>query len=305
MWISDAVLGHLRRVSDEPDLSSTKYRLVRELGRGGMGIVYEAVDTQLEREVAIKVASSVSVSPLVFQRLQREARVIARLEHPAIVPVHDLGTLLDGRVFYVMKLVRGKRLDVWAGEKRDRRAVLRLFQRVCEAVAFAHAHGVLHRDLKPANLMVGPFGEALVMDWGTATMMAERSGRDAEGSVIGTPGYMSPEQARGELALLDERADVYGLGAILTWLSSRDGGVVPRPLSSICARATASERADRYASALELAEEVSRFLEAEPVHAHRESVAERAVRFASRHRGVLSLLAAYLVLRVLLISLTR
>jgi serine/threonine protein kinase len=305
MWISDSVLGHLRRVSDEPDLSATKYRLVRELGRGGMGVVYEAVDVELEREVALKVSAAPPAPGDLGERLRREARVVARLEHPAIVPVHDVGTLPDGRVFYVMKLVRGERLDVWARERRERRAVLRLFQRLCDAVAFAHARGVLHRDLKPANVMVGPFGEALVMDWGIATTPASGEPRDAEGAVMGTLGYMSPEQARGELASLDERADVYGLGAILTLLLSRENGPVPAPLASICAKATANERADRYSSAQRLAEDVARFLDGQAVEAHRESLPERVVRFASRHRVVLSLLVAYLVLRLLLIGLSR
>jgi len=305
MWLSDSVLGHLRRVGDEPDLSATKYRLVRELGRGGMGIVYEAFDTVLEREVAVKVSSSLPASPAVGERLQREARVVARLEHPAIVPVHDLGNLPDGRAFYVMKLVRGERLDAWARQRGDRRAVLRLFQRVCEAVAFAHAHGVLHRDLKPENVMVGSFGEALVMDWGIASEIGAGSPRDVEGTVLGTRGYMSPEQARGELASLDERADVYGLGAILGQLLSRNGDPIPKPLGSILAKATASERTDRYARALDLAEDVGRFLEAESVRAHREGMAERALRFASRHRVVLLLLGAYVAVRVLLIAMAR
>jgi serine/threonine protein kinase len=305
MWLSDSVLGHLRRVSDEPDLSATKYRLVRELGRGGMGVVYEAVDTVLERSVAIKVSSSVPASAALCERLQQEARLVARLEHPAIVPVHDLGSLPDGRIFYVMKLVRGEPLDAWAREGRDRRALLRLFQRICEAVAFAHEHDVLHRDLKPENVMVGPFGEALVIDWGIAAELVAGATRDAEGSVIGTRGYMSPEQARGELGSLDSRADVYSLGAILGMLLSRHGHAVPRPLASIVAKATASERTHRYSSALEVADDVGRFLDAEPVRAHRESVAERAARFASRHRVVLSLLGAYLALRVLLLVLAR
>jgi eukaryotic-like serine/threonine-protein kinase len=298
------VLGHLGRVSDEPDLSATKYELVRKLGRGGMGVVYEAVDTELQRGVAIKVSSSLPSSPELDERLRREARIVARLEHPGIVPVHDVGSLPDGRVFYVMKLVCGERLDAWARGRHERPAMLRLFQRICDAVAFAHARGVLHRDLKPENVMVGAFGEALVMDWGIAAELAASSSQDADGSAIGTRGYMSPEQARGEIVSLDERTDVYGLGAILRLLVSH-AGPVPKPLASICAKATAGDRANRYASAQELAEDVGRFLDAEPVRSHRESAAERAVRFVSRHRVVLSLLGAYVVLRLLLIGLSR
>src|SRR6185503_10162198 len=108
-------------------------------------------------------------------RLRLEARLLARLEHPNLVPVHDAGTLPDGRVFYVMKLVRGKRLDVWMRTSPGRTTSLRLFGKVCEAMAFAHAHGVVHRDLKPENIMVGAFGEALVMDWGVAKVLAQPS----------------------------------------------------------------------------------------------------------------------------------
>jgi len=205
--------------------------------------------------------------------------------------VHDVGTLPDGRVFYAMKLVRGERLDAWAKEAHERRAVLALFQRVCEAVAFAHAHGVVHRDLKPGNVMVGAFGEALVLDWGIAA--AER----ATPLAAGTPGYMAPEQERGEA--VDARTDVYGLGGILTFLL-RAGGDVPSRLTSICAKATAEAPEARYASAGDLSDDVGRFLDALAVRAHREGILERGARFASRHRVVLSLLAAYLFVRLLI-----
>lgn len=160
------------------------------------------------------------------ERLKREAKFIARLEHPGIVPVHDAGVLPDGRVFYVMKLVRGERLDVWA-KGRELRERLRMFRRSCEAMAFAHAHEVLHRDLKPENVMVGAFGEALVMDWGLARSVSEAS---PAGLVMGTPAYMAPEQARGEN--VTSSADVYGLGAILyALLSGRAPGPKPAPLA--------------------------------------------------------------------------
>jgi serine/threonine protein kinase len=288
IWIADAVLGHVRDVVDEPDLSATKYRLIRPLGRGGMGAVWAVEDTELGRQVALKVSAG--------GELRDEARVLARLEHPGIVPVHDVGMLPDGRVFYAMKLVRGERLDAWAKEARERRGVLALFQRICEAVAFAHAHGVVHRDLKPGNVMVGAFGEALVLDWGIAA--SER----ATPLAAGTPGYMAPEQARG--GVIDARTDVYGLGGILTFLL-RAGGDVPPRLMSICAKATAEAPEGRYATASDLSDDVGRFLDALPVRAHREGIFERAGRFASRHRVVLSLLAAYLFVRFLIGFLLR
>ncbi len=336
MWLPDTVLAHVQEVAqeiaDEPDLEGTRYRLLRPLGRGGMGAVYAAEDTELGREVALKVVLGAGGAEL-CERLRREARILGQLEHPGIVPVHDIGVLPDGRAFYVMKLVRGEQLDAWAARAPEPGAALRLFQRLCEAVAFAHAHGVIHRDLKPENVMVGPFGEALVMDWGIAKgpspalreaslarvpSVATAEAATAAGTVMGTPGYMSPEQARGDLAAIDARSDVYALGAVLCFLLAGrpPSGAprpllrerqppVPEPLVSICAKAMAEAVASRYATALELADEIGRFLDGEPVRAHREGALERVARFASRHRVVLSLLGAYVLVRVLLIAFAR
>src|SRR3954464_7672322 len=215
MWIPDAVLEHVREVADAPDLSATKYRLLRPLGRGGMGAVWAAEDTELGREVAVKVVAGAQASSELSARLRAEARIIARLEHPGIVPVHDVGTLPDGRVFYVMKRVRGERFDDFVRGSRSRTELLRAFLQMCDAVAFAHAAGVIHRDLKPQNVMLGAFGEVLVLDWGVAkTSRSPRPGvgEAAAGTAAGTPGYMAPEQLSGEA---DERADVYGLGGVL------------------------------------------------------------------------------------------
>jgi len=357
-FVGDRVLNHLRDVADQPDLSGTKYELVRRLDRGGMGTVYLVRDTELDRDVALKVLSAEDASGALAERMVREARHIARLEHPNIVPVHDVGRLPDGRVFYVMKLVRGKRLDEWRGENPSAPAALRLFLKVCEAVAFAHAHGVVHRDLKPQNVMVGAFGEALVMDWGLAKALRHEAaaggadrvrGADAatraedargradgaaptdsrettlplaaaaplatteHGAVVGTPAYMAPEQARGEIALVDERTDVYSLGAILRFLlagrGASDGGVaggtplanVPKPLRSICAKAMAAEREARYASVRALADDIDRYLGEQPVAAHRESLVERANRVVARHRTIVLLIAAYLVMRLIVL----
>ncbi len=340
MFVPDRVLDHVTEVSDEPDLGGTKYRLLRPLGRGGMGSVYAAEDTELGREVAIKVSSGTDASSELCERLRREARVIARLEHPGIVPVHDLGVLPDGRLFYVMKLVRGARLDAWAARQSDRRATLRLFQRIVEAVAFAHARGILHRDLKPENVMVGEFGEALVMDWGIAKELAAASSRSldpdaspfhdagatAAGAVLGTLAYMPPEQTRGDADAIGPRSDVYGLGALLYFLlcgrapfpdgAPRLAGAKPAPLRgldpslppalvAVCEKAMAADPDDRYPSALALGDDVRRFVDGEPVSAYRESLPERAQRLAARHRVLLSLLAAYLLVRLLLIALSR
>src|SRR5262249_14401960 len=143
------------------------------------GVVYSAQDETLERRVALKVLEVPGSESELASRLMREARVLALLEHPGIVPVHDVGTLADGRVFYTMKFVEGQRLDQYIATVASVPDRLRIFLRICEAVAFAHARGVLHRDLKPANMMVGPFGEVLVMDWGLAKILANagESGR--------------------------------------------------------------------------------------------------------------------------------
>src|SRR5262249_50163747 len=153
-WLSDAVLAHLRQVAGWPDVSGTRYELVETIGQGGMGTVYRAHDRQLDRDVALKVLHALPDGAQAPLRLAREARLIARLEHPGIVPVHDAGVLPDGRVYYAMKLVRGKRLDEQVDPATPLAERLHILQKICDAVAFAHANGVLHRDLKPQNVMV-------------------------------------------------------------------------------------------------------------------------------------------------------
>jgi serine/threonine protein kinase len=296
-WLSDAAVDHLRSVADRPDLGDTPYELGEPIARGGMGTVYRARDRRLERDVALKVMNAPAPAPGEVERMRNEARILARLEHPGIVPVHDLGLLPDGRLFYVMKLVRGRRLDE-ATEAQPLHARLRTFGRICEAVAFAHAQGVVHRDLKPENVMVGPFGEVLVLDWGVARILGGTSPpAEVDGTVLGTPGFMSPEQARGETERIDERTDVYALGAILDYLVS---GQAPRALQAIGAKARAAAPAGRYASASELAVDVERFLAGLPVEAYPEGPVERVRRLAAKYRVPLLLVAAYLLMRVVL-----
>ena len=293
-FLSDATLDHLRAVAEEPDFSTTRYSITGEIGRGGMGVVYEAEDRELRRRVALKVLATEVASTDAVARLRAEARTIAGLEHPGIVPVHDSGELPDGRAWYAMKLVRGASLQAFLSDARTRVELLRLFLRICEPVAFAHAHGVVHRDLKPENVMIGSFGEVLVMDWGVATAIGAS---DGPAVIAGTRGFMAPEQERGDA--VDARADVFALGQVLRLLVANDGKRVPRQLRAIIAKATAREVADRYANAQSLADDVARHLDGGPVEAYRENAIERSGRWLNRNRALVAMILAYLIMRVL------
>ena len=303
-WLSDDKLDHLRSVVSEPDFSATKYTFVKELGRGGMGTVYLAEDRELDRLVAIKVLNTPEITDDLRNRMIREAQIIARLEHPGIIPMHDVGTLPDGRIFYVMKYVRGSRLDEYSADGTTLHDCLRKFQAVCDAVAFAHAHGVIHRDLKPQNIMIGSFGEVLVLDWGIAKIRDDPHSsptyQTMEGTVVGTRHYMSPEQARGEIDQLDERSDIYALGAILLFLLNGQPKV-SKAAKAIYSKAMADAKESRYATASELSADIGRLLDTEPVSAYRESAVERVSRFARKNGFLLLLVLAYLLMRIFLI----
>ena len=301
-WLSDDKLDRLRSVVSEPDFSATKYTFVKELGRGGMGAVYLAEDRELDRLVAIKVLNTPDITDDLRNRMVREAQIIARLEHPGIVPVHDVGTLADGRIYYAMKYVRGSRLDECAAQGASLRDRLRKFQSVCDAVAFAHAHGVIHRDLKPQNIMIGSFGEVLVLDWGVAKIRDIPC--ESVGTVIGTKHYMSPEQARGEIDQIDERSDIYALGAVLYFLLN-DQPKVSKAARAICSKAMASAKESRYATASDLSADIGRLLDAEPISAYRENAIERTSRWVSKNRFLVLLVLAYLLMRIFLIFTSR
>jgi len=300
-WLPDATVAHLRDVVDWPLFTSDRYEILAPLARGGMGTVYRARDRELDREVAIKVLSPIASNADSLERMRQETRIHARLEHPGVVPIYDVGQLEDGRLFYVMKLVRGRRLDEHVAD-RPLHERLRLFVRICDPVAFAHALGIVHRDLKPENVMVGEFGEVLVMDWGVAVGHAGTAGHQT-GTIAGTREYMSPEQARGDA--VDARADVFSLGAILNFLAAdaRADGTAPRSaraLRAIVDKARAAAADARYADVMAMAEDVNRYLEGERVSANPETFVDRVVRFARKHRAAIAIVVAYLVLRVLL-----
>jgi serine/threonine protein kinase len=235
-----------------PKQDDSRYQLLGEIARGGMGAIIKGRDSDLGRDLAIKVLlDSHKGKPEVVERFIEEAQIGGQLQHPGIVPVYELGQFADERPFFSMKLVKGKTLASLLGDRanpsQDLAQLLGIFEQVCQTMAYAHSRGVIHRDLKPANIMVGAFGEVQVMDWGLAKVLAEggvadeqkalnkqrdisiiqtrrSTGSDAPaamgsqthmGSVMGTPAYMPPEQALGEIDRLDERADVFGLGAIL------------------------------------------------------------------------------------------
>ena len=254
------------------------FRLLDEVGRGGMGVVYRARDLSLNRDVAVKLLRpDCPPDGTSARRFLAEARITAQLQHPGIPAVYHVGTLPDGRPFLAMKLIRGQTLADLLKTGPDRGRLVAAFEDVCQAVGYAHAHGVLHRDLKPANVMVGAFGEVQVMDWGLAKVLRGegQGGEDTEptrdggglspdspaphaslplsadatrvGSVMGTPAYMAPEQATGAVDRLDARTDVFGLGAVLCVLLTGQPPFVGEDVGSTHQLAARADLADAFA----------------------------------------------------------
>ncbi len=292
------------------------YLVEEELGRGGMGIVYRARHLGLKREVALKVlVAGTLASDDERRRFLREAEAAGALQHPNIVPILDAGEH-DGTYFLTMEYVRGAPLNVHARGRGDLRDLLHLFCRVCDGVHHAHSRGVIHRDLKPDNIIVDEQGSPRILDFGIAKRLDQEEAEDSaagalttEGDILGTLRYMPPEQAAGRTHDVDVRSDVYALGSILYEIACGEtpfrGGVrellhqihfeEPRPpslnrtelpweLDAICLKALEKDRDERYQSALELKQDVERFLEGLPIRARRATLFYRASKWAARNR---------------------
>ncbi|HEY0482019.1 MAG TPA: protein kinase [Kofleriaceae bacterium] len=308
--LSDGTFGRmLRAVATVPGSAGSavgktfgRYRIIGELGRGGMGVVYEAVDAELNRHVALKLLPGELVDAQRRALFLSEVLVTAGLEHPGIVPVYDAGETPDGNLFYAMRKVSGRTLAALIAEApaiAERMALLPHLIACANAVAYAHDVGIIHRDLKPANVVVGAFGETVVVDWGIATRVdagpaGEAAAASPQAQRLGTPAYMAPEQASG--AELGPRTDVFALGAMLYHLL--DGRPPPRTgagfdprsdlepeLIAVMRKAMAPDPADRYPSLRELAEELRRFQAGQLVGAHRYSLDTLLWRWVRRHRS--------------------
>ena len=312
---------------DDPD----RYEQINEHARGGLGRIVRAIDRRLGRTVAVK--ELLRRDEWHEARFMREALITARLEHPGIVPVHEAGRWPNGDPYYVMKLVEGRTLkELMASHQglRDRLALLPHVIAVADAVGYAHSQGVIHRDVKPSNVIVGGFGETIVVDWGLARdstrelpdppiedLLASGSGiSTVSGKIVGTPAYMAPEQARGEL--VDPRADVYAIGAVLYELlvgkaphadetpqAMLDRVIagpplplaiaapsVPMELADLVAKAMARDREDRYANATALAEDLRRYQTGKLVSAHVYTVWSVLKKKLAQHRGVVAVALA-------------
>ena len=316
------------------------------LGKGGIGRVVVVHDRFLGRDVAMKellgkdthiAEAATDKSTALEARFLREARVTGQLEHPAIVPVYEVGQRQGGEIFYTMQRVRGGTLHEASRKAKnlvERLALLPHFVAVCQAIAYAHSRGIVHRDIKPQNVMVGPFGETVVLDWGLARlkgrpddsrsdmrMAPDITGNALRGAAIGTPAYMSPEQAAGRNEEIDERSDVWGLGALLyellTGRPPYDGPTpidvlskilrdpvepvrtrapaVPVDLAAICDKALSKDRARRYPSAEALKEDIEAFMAGRKVAAHEYTSWELVRRFTYQNRVVLSVLGALVI----------
>ncbi len=341
---------NLAGMESTPRSGGGSYVLKRMHATGGIGQVWLAHDAELDRDVALKeLRPERARNPTLVARFLREAQITGQLQHPGIVPIYDLmpGESARELPFYTMRFLHGRTLSQAVGAYHARRlggsagplelsTLLNAFVSACQTVAYAHSRGIIHRDLKGENIELGEFGEVIVLDWGFAKILGESAGSPAgedpvdanssalqtqSGQVLGTPAYMAPEQASGHSERVDERTDVYGLGAILYEIITgrppfegrctqevlrkvRDEcparpetvtSGVPPALAAICMRALARDPAERYPGAGELGREVQSWLADEPVSVFRGTLVSRLLRHARHHRPVVTGLATLLV----------
>ncbi|MDA1018113.1 MAG: protein kinase, partial [Planctomycetota bacterium] len=360
-------------IDDLSEPSRSRYSRTRVHSQGGLGRVWLARDQHLNREVALKeIRRDRGVNPEKIRRFMREAQITGQLEHPNIIPVYELESDGAHGPFYTMKFMRGetlaKRITNYHNERQDGESnslpltqLLASFVGICHAIAYAHSRGVIHRDLKPDNVMIGAFGEVIVLDWGLAKT-AEEAGDEVSGDasdksagdgpavevvgdaaidkmehgqVIGTPRFMAPEQAEGSVKLMGPATDIYGLGAVLfailtsqaphrfrgaseakstrnllTQIATEESPSarailpsVPKALDAICKKAMARLPGDRYDSALDVANDVQRWLADEPVSVHRAPIREKLLRWMRRHKAW-TMASAVALLVVSLVSMT-
>jgi len=303
-----------------------QYVIAGEVARGGMGVVYKAFDPVLKRTVALKVLLHAEhASQEDVRRFFQEASSAARLQHPNIVPIHELN-ILEGRHYYTMDFIDGRPLDAFLAAGPPARTVLELLEKVARALDYAHAQGIVHRDLKPANILVDSAGEPKITDFGLAKIMADpkstagAGGLTRSGTVMGTPNYMAPEQASGRSSEVDARTDIYAMGCILYEAltgqppfagdnvvdtlrrhveefprsPSSSGAVIHADVETICMKCLEKEPARRYQSAAELAGDIRRFLDGQPITARKASLLYLVRRRLARNRLAAALAAAAL-----------
>jgi serine/threonine protein kinase/formylglycine-generating enzyme required for sulfatase activity len=321
----------------------TKYIVDKQIGLGGMGVVLETVDQDIRRKVAMKVMLPNQKNNMtLMKRFLEEAQITGQLEHPNIVPIYEIGIDDDSKAYFTMKLLRGETLESVINKisnndheylkKYTLGALIQIFMKVCDGISYAHHKGVLHRDLKPENIMLGDFGEVMVLDWGISKVLGrddnwredspisfrakEGDYRTINGQILGTPSYMSPEQAKGEISGLDERLDIFSLGAILYKMLTRHApyegsssqekldkarkhdlippGIrapenhIPPELSAICIKAMALDKKDRYSTVADLKDDLQLYLDGKSVSAKRDNIFTRSRKWVQRNR-VLSL----------------
>ena len=352
-----------KKLAGKPHLhgSDEKYLIAGEIARGGMGIILNALDTDIRREVAMKVITGgIASSTAAVERFIEEVQVQGQLEHPHICPVHELGTDSGGKVYFTMKMVKGSSLAETIKEEQEKHLepidarriteLLGMFMKICDGIDYAHSKGVIHRDLKPGNIMVGDFGEVYVMDWGLAKIVDrddthknslvitdrqenEDTMKTMSGSIVGTPAYMPPEQARGLVDEMDERSDIYSLGALLYELlileppyigsnlweilaqvckespelpSERNPWRgIPSELDSIVMKCMAPDKEDRYRTVHELKEEIELFLSGRPIGAMEYSLWQVFTKWVARNRVLAAAIAAVVLVIVISFSVSH